>query len=152
MRGGNTIIAISSSQLPTPHAKDACRKCNNVYGYLARYIQIDGQVAVRWVCDWCEDYKTSTDLPLSILGGVPVGDIPLRVDRSEETRGLPECCKCGEQSTEFHHWAPKAIFPDWPDLGVYLCVGCHVEWHTRMRAHGLRWPHELVEREEDLAS
>jgi hypothetical protein len=25
------------------------------------------------------------------------------------------------------------------------CTACHREWHARMRAHGLRWPHELTE-------
>lgn len=57
---------------------------------------------------------------------------------------MPPCAICGHNSHEYHHWAPRSIFPDWPDAGVYLCTSHHREWHERMRAHGLRWPHELA--------
>lgn len=68
----------------------------------------------------------------------------LRVDRTTDPEyALPDCLVCGMPSGEWHHWAPRAIFPDWPDCGVYLCTAHHREWHAVMRAHGLRYPHEL---------
>jgi hypothetical protein len=44
------------------------------------------------------------------------------------------CCeKCGGQSAEIHHWAPRHIFKEdsetWPTSP--LCVRCHREWHDR---------------------
>lgn len=57
------------------------------------------------------------------------------------------CVVCGNTDTEQHHWAPQALFPepDWWVLTVALCTEHHHEWHRRMRAHGLRWPHELAQ-------
>jgi hypothetical protein len=137
------ILEIKSSALPGTHAKPGCRKCAGEDGYLARYIKINGNVALRWICDWCEDYYTSGDLPHTLLGDFPIAELPLRVDRSnDDTYALPECEVCGNPSGEYHHWAPRSIFPDWPEAGVYLCKPHHDEWHARMRAHGLRWPHE----------
>lgn len=138
----STIITITASALLPPHTRDGCRKCQCEHGYLARYIKSSGATAIRWVCEWCEDYGTAGDLPRSVLGTVPLAMLPLRVNRVEEERH-PECVVCGTTAVEYHHWAPRAIFTDWPDVGVYLCQHHHTDWHTRMRAHGLRWPHEL---------
>lgn len=141
--GVSQIIAVKASSLPGVHAADGCRRCSGETGYLARYVKINGAVAIRWVCDWCEDYYTAGDLPRAILGNVPLERIPLRVDNSHHTYDREPCAVCGLPSDEWHHWAPRAIFPEWPDMGVYLCAAHHREWHGRMRCHGLRWPHEL---------
>lgn len=141
-----TILPIRASELPPPHAAPCCRRCTNENGYLARYIKINKAEALRWVCDNCEDYKTAGDLPRTILGDMRLETLPLRVDRSQEASDWPECEVCGQSAASFHHWAPRSIFPDWPwTLGNYLCQAHHDEWHERMHAHGLRWPHELKE-------
>lgn len=47
------------------------------------------------------------------------------------------CARCGSSLTEYHHWAPQAIFADadsWP--GSYLCRPCHTLWHQSMRDSG----------------
>lgn len=63
----------------------------------------------------------------------------------------PPCQVCGKTGpTHRHHWAPTSIFPDWPwENLVFLCEEHHNEWHNRMRAHGLRWPHKLAVRNDD---
>lgn len=135
---------MSSLDLPGPLARDCCRNGCGTAGYLSRYIHANGTVAIRWVCDHCEDFKTSSDLPRSIIQGFALNDLPLRQDNSLEPRNLPPCVVCGDDAEHQHHWAPQAIFPDWPyGLVQDLCVPHHREWHNRMRAHGLRWPHEL---------
>jgi hypothetical protein len=138
------ILPIKSSALPGTHAVPHCKRCTCEDGYLARYIKRNGSVALRWVCDWCECYTTAGDLPHSLLGPFPINELPLRVDREESPEyAIPDCAVCGMPSGEWHHWAPRSIFPDWPDCGLYLCTVHHREWHDRMRAHGLRYPHEI---------
>lgn len=139
---------ILCTELPEPHRRDRCRRCPSVEGYLAQYIQRNGAVGIRWVCDNCEDFGSSPDLPRSILRGLDVRALPVRIDNRGQldTRELRQCgvCESWELEIHFHHWAPRSIFPDWPyELGVELCPRCHDEWHRRMRAHGLRWPHEI---------
>jgi hypothetical protein len=58
--------------------------------------------------------------------------IDLRVDDNGFTIA-PPCERCGSQDgSEYHHWAPRAIFGEqeaglWP--GAYLCRRCHMAWH-----------------------
>lgn len=137
------ILPMKASELPGTHAAEHCRKCDCEDGYLAQYIKVNGNVALRWVCDWCEDYYTSGDLPHSVLGAFPIDSLPVRINRTAYDTDRPECRVCGLPSGEWHHWAPRSIFPDWPDTGDYLCTAHHREWHDTMRAHGLRYPHEL---------
>lgn len=140
------IVDLRATQLPGPNARDRCRKCPSAVGYLARYIQANGHVAIRWVCRRCEDYGTAGDLPRDLLAahGIGLYELPIRVNHYDPDYG-DECCLCGRKPAEWHHWAPVAIFPDWPwNLGVYLCADHHREWHDRMRANGLRWPHEAA--------
>lgn len=143
----SAMIEIRAADLPTSHAAaGGCRRCSCPDGYLARYVKADRRISIRWVCANCEDYGTAPDLPHSILDstGATIHDLPKRMDRSHE--GLPgECAVCGEPTNHNHHWAPVEIFPHWPlTLTVWLCQKHHDEWHKRMRAHGLRWPHELA--------
>jgi len=147
----SVIVTIASSNLPGANARAHCKRCNNETGYLARYIKASGIVAVRWVCDWCEDYTTAGDLPRSILTDVsvhrdhpiPIDDLPLRIDNRGDDS--PLCAVCDSNEVEYHHWAPVSLFPDWDHVpGVYLCPMHHQEWHHRLRAHGLRYPHELA--------
>lgn len=138
------VVLLDATDLPPSHAKPGCRLCGHRQGYLGRIVKSHGATAIRWVCDRCEDYRTAGDLPKTILpDGTEVSELPLRLDHSDDDRGLPPCAVCDQPSEEFHHWAPVAIFTDWPGtVGVYLCTPHHREWHDRMRAHGLRWPHE----------
>lgn len=138
------IVALRADELPPSHAAEHCRQCSCATGYIARYIHSNGVVGLRWVCDWCEDYRTTSDLPTSVAGDVPLDRLPLRLDNSGTEALIPDCAVCGQPAAEFHHWAPRAIFSDWPEaLGAYLCLEHHGQWHDRMRAHGLRWPGEL---------
>lgn len=137
------IVSLHVSELPGDVL--GCRKCQAPDGYLARYVKADRRIAIRWVCDHCEDYGTAGDLPHSILpAGVVIHDLPKRVDHSHV--GLPgDCAVCGTGTNQNHHWAPVEIFPHWPrTLTVWLCQQHHNEWHKRMRACGLRWPGELA--------
>jgi len=147
MSDGFVILEIAARDLPAPHATEYCKTCPamSTIGYLSRVIKANGSVTVRWVCNHCEAYDTAGDLPHSLVTsrGVEVDALPLRATLVDD--GLPDCTVCGVAAVEFHHWAPRAIFPDWPDVGVYLCKHHHDEWHARMRAHGLRWPYELAE-------
>lgn len=144
------LIPLWAEELPAPHKTASCRLCGQETGYLARFIKSNGAIALRWVCDNCEDYRTTSDLPHSLLGDIPIDEIPLRADFSEQAdsdqmRLIQPCAVCPNDADEYHHWAPQAIFPDWPSVGVYLCEKHHREWHDRLRAHGLRWPSELNE-------
>lgn len=137
------IIELFAHELPGVHRREACGKCRSVGGYLARVIKVNGSVGLRWVCAYCEFADTASDLPHSLLleHNVTLDELPKRADYREDTTVY--CAVCDAPAVEWHHWAPRAIFTDWPDLGVYLCPSHHEEWHERMRAHGLRWPHEL---------
>lgn len=159
MSAPRVVIEVASADLPYPHAVPHCKQCTCATGYLARYIKRNGQVCIRWVCGWCEGYTTGQDLPLEVLRAhVPAGtlvdttlaaaelrdQLPLRKDNTAIPQTHPECLVCGDDAHHEHHWAPRSIFPEWPyGLTVSLCVAHHREWHDRMRAHGLRWPHEL---------
>lgn len=137
------IVDVFSYDLPEPHRRDGCAKCESYDGYLARIVKVNGSVGLRWICSHCETPGT-TDLPHALLTsyGVALSTLPKHSDyRCDEG---PWCLVCEADNVEFHHWAPRAIFPDWPDLGVYLCFAHHAEWHDRLRAHGLRWPHEIA--------
>lgn len=142
MSAPRIIVELSADQLGA-HSIDGCRQCSNQTGYLARYIHTNGTVGLRWVCTWCEDYRSTPDLPHALLGDTPLDRIPIRLDNSDTPTVFPDCAICGEPAAEYHHWAPRSIFPDWPDQGIHLCKAHHDEWHKRMRTHGLRWPHEL---------
>lgn len=54
-----------------------------------------------------------------------------RVDNSDDEH---PCARCDDRLTEYHHFAPGAIFLDsdlWP--GAWLCKACHTLWHSAMR-------------------
>lgn len=140
----SAIINVACTELPKGNARACCKNCSSTDGYLARYIKQNGYVAIRWVCEWCEGYTTAGDLPYSFIPqGVHVGDLPLRLDNRPDDG--PLCAVCESRDIEYHHWAPSAIFPDWNHVpAVALCVQHHREWHHRMHAHGLRYPHELA--------
>ena len=141
------IIPYWADELPPPHNTSGCHLCGCQTGYLARFVKSNGSIAIRWVCDNCEDYRTTGDIPHAFLDGLSLDEIPLRADFSAPADGdqlalVQLCAVCGQEADEYHHWAPQAIFPDW-NVGAYLCRKHHREWHDTMRAHGLRWPGEL---------
>lgn len=54
-------------------------------------------------------------------------------DKDGSDREHP-CERCDSHLTEYHHFAPRAIFADadmWP--GAWLCKRCHALWHSAMR-------------------
>lgn len=140
---------IRADHLPLVHKRSGCRKCGCVDGHLARYIQTNGRTACRWVCSLCGDYFTAADLPLAWVRsiGVELDELVICRDRrgeADEFYDWRTCAVCGETASERHHWAPRSIFPDWPyELTVLLCRTHHNEWHSTLREHGLRYPHEL---------
>jgi hypothetical protein len=144
------IIQLRADGLPGTLARPACVACGYEDGYLARIVKTNGSVGIRWVCEFCEDYKTSTDIKHSFIGDVPLERLPLRVDNTSPWD--IECVVCATPAEQRHHWAPSSIFPDWPQgLTVPVCTAHHDEWHARMRDHGLRWPHELQARNSEAA-
>ena len=128
-----------------------CRGCGAQHGRLARYVYSNGRASLRWQCLGCGDYGSFSDIAMSFLAsfGVTVLDLPVCHDASGTA---PPCLVCGLRTTEFHHWAPTSIFgsdgwtdiESWTHVGDYLCTRHHQDWHDRMRAHGLRWPHEIA--------
>lgn len=53
---------------------------------------------------------------------------------SDYTSDKHPCARCDNHLTEYHHFAPRAIFADadfWP--GAWLCKACHTLWHGAMR-------------------
>jgi hypothetical protein len=136
------MLLIRFDALPPGHAKPACKECGHETGYLVCYVMSDGRPSLRIACEWCEKVSTTFALPRTLLGSKPDLNRLPTIDNSQVSE-LPPCAVCDMQAQEWHHWAPRVIFPDWPDVGVYLCRSCHTDWHNRMRAHGLRWPGEL---------
>ena len=55
-------------------------------------------------------------------------DLPEYIPKIVDHR---QCCVCGADGAEVHHWAPFHIFGDeadkWPV--ALLCVKCHLRWH-----------------------
>lgn len=125
-----------------------CRKCGSAYGWLGRYIMTNGRTQVRWVCQHCGDYGTFGALPIRFVVSLELeaDELPVCRDRSDEDVHREPCVVCGDDDTEEHHWAPSSIFPEpeWWGHTVSMCTTHHAEWHRRMRAHGLRWPREMV--------
>ncbi len=150
MQGREEFIFIDmrASDLPGLHAVPYCPACPAMctIGYLGRHIKSDGSTAIRWVCDHCEQ-PLPGDLPRRLIGDTPLDKIPLRLrePKREDELDWPGCVVCARPSFEFHHWAPRSIFSDWPEyIGAHLCKPHHDEWHRRMREHGLRWPGEIA--------
>lgn len=140
------MITIWIGSVPSSKTLTRCRACPETQGHLVRYVKTNGSVGLRWQCSGCGDFKTFGDIRHSFLEtfGARLSDLPICEDGS--TASAP-CVICGEIGTEWHHWAPSSIFsalPAWSDVGAYLCVTHHREWHDVMRAHGLRFPHELA--------
>jgi hypothetical protein len=63
--------------------------------------------------------------------GIDIESLPVINDY--RNGGTP-CAVCGAPGTEYHHWAPRHLFPDadsWP--GDHLCHYHHIDvWHAIM--------------------
>lgn len=67
-----------------------------------------------------------------MVKGLPRGSQILDVCLRDNTR--TPCERCGRIGSQYHHWAPQAIFvdaDDWP--ASWLCQPCHSTWHWAMR-------------------
>lgn len=139
------FIVVRFDALPSSHAREACKRCKCETGYLVRFFTTRNRLELRLSCEVCEKCDSTLDLPRDELG---IRDLTALPTINQSTYDWPgNCWICDEQATEWNHWAPRSIFPDWPDNhSVPLCADCHNEWHTRMQAHGLRYPHELEQR------
>ena len=53
---------------------------------------------------------------------------------------------CGRRDTEYHHWAPRALFGEDAELypGAYLCQFHHDHWHEITKTG--KWTKRKVER------
>jgi hypothetical protein len=103
--------------------------CHGNRGFsIVQYVIANGKSRARHLCLAC-DRMMAHDLPYSELEAQL---FPLRRDTS-----AGECERCGRTGTEYHHWAPQAVFIDadlWPT--AWLCPKCHGEWHRVMRIAG----------------
>lgn len=54
------------------------------------------------------------------------------------------CERCGSlDGVEYHHYAPRNVFPDADKWGTgHLCIECHREWHRTM--NGYAWTAKRV--------
>jgi len=139
------FIVVRFDALPYPHAREACKRCGNQTGYLAKLITTRNRVELRLCCEVCEKTDSTLNLPREPFGITDLGVLPTINQAKFDYPG--NCWICDEQADDWNHWAPRAIFPDWPDShSLPMCVECHEEWHRRLRAHGLRYPHELEQR------
>ncbi len=141
--GGRSFLSLSTEQKAVVerfaklHAHTALRPSNCQHLALRGYVIIaSGQFSPREMCLRCGLLNS-----IRTFDRVPLFDICFRDNRHEY--GIHECAHCGTgEGTEYHHWAPRAIFNDansWP--GSYLCPGCHRAWHAAMReAAGYRLP------------
>lgn len=92
---------------------------------------INGQILHFVGCDLCHGRHGIRKAAIPTWIGQPAA---LTADY---TRTNQPCARCHSTLTEYHHWAPQAIFQDaddWP--GSWLCKACHTLWHTAMRDSG----------------
>lgn len=114
------------------------RRCDDITKHvLHRQIYRNGVTHFCWVCSECGSKQ---------LGSVPKPEAEARcyaelrttedliMFKNNSAEGIEcEVAGCGSVGTEFHHWAPQALFEDageWPTS--YLCVKHHVLWHQRL--------------------
>jgi len=128
-----------SCNLCTRHSYGAltcgdCRhKCTHpdaVNGYIYR---ADGSMMAWSRCFRCG----------RMVKGLPRGSQIFGVCLRNNTK--TPCERCGHIGSQYHHWAPQAIFADandWPT--AWLCQSCHSTWHRAMReAGGVSLPNKV---------
>lgn len=107
------------------------RSCDGADGFtIVQYIISNGKSKARHLCLKCRKLMMF-DLPYT---DQEAKQFPLARDRRQRN---PMCERCGTAGTEYHHWAPRAVFLDadeWPT--AWLCPRCHSEWHQVMRIAG----------------
>lgn len=116
-----------------------CSGCDGlVEAKLHRKIFANGAYSFPWKCPGCGKLN-----PFGDSGGLWIAKekVENRI-QPDEIDALPvimpdlsyRCTRCGERTSELHHWAPRAIFGDgcegWPK--DYLCKKCHDEWHEKV--------------------
>lgn len=129
-------IVLRFDALPAAFARPCCKRCQCQTGYLVRLVKTTGRVALRLCCEDCEKTDTTLDLPRDELGYRDISRFPTINQQAFDFPG--NCVVCDGEAEDWHHWAPRAIFPDWPDdHSVPTCKEHHTEWHDRMRERGL---------------
>jgi hypothetical protein len=130
-------IIVRFDALPHPFTVDACKRCGLETGYLVRLVKTTGRVALRLCCENCEKTDSTLDLDRDQFG---IRDLTTLPTINQQIYDFPgNCAVCDGEADDWHHWGPRAIFPDWPDdHSVPICKGCHDAWHLRMRERGLR--------------
>lgn len=119
--------------------KRACRRCGHWYLHeLFVVVASNGARQVRGRCVRCSTESENIGHDALRFLGIDPNTIPVARDYAVEFARHP-CVVCGSRYTEFHHWAPRAIFGDAAENypGDYLCTDCHVDWHRRMS--GYQW-------------
>jgi hypothetical protein len=123
-----------------PFGKTAlCLNCK-VTRKLILHLQLfaNGSENFLWVCPACNTRNPSRDRQFYI----PSETVRQHLS-AEQIEALPiitpdlytRCARCGNRTTELHHWAPRAIFGNdecerWPK--DYLCKDCHDQWHRQV--------------------
>lgn len=128
----------------TIRARRNCKACGDLRlasdpdaknAKLMRNITVSGSSLVHWRCENC-------DRPIEQASGgywiahekVEALGVKIILLPIAENQTSTLCCeRCGAESAEIHHWAPRHIFGKeadaWPTSP--LCVRCHREWHDR---------------------
>lgn len=104
-----------------------------VRGTWLRLTAVNGSVSWCWSCRDCKFGQAVKHalVPPEIVNGDPGYDYQIK----ENVGMAPPCERCGSTAgTEYHHYAPRHLFPD-ADMWAtgYLCRPCHTEWHRKTR-------------------
>lgn len=115
-----------------------CEKCGSPAVQLVRRIAVNGASQVFWICKACgkaaeNNGKAISHSELYKYGVQSLDELEIVRDYREQS----EPCAvdgCDNRAVEWHHWAPKHIFPQtaerWPK--DYLCIEHHHEWHRKV--------------------
>lgn len=124
-----------------PSFHDQCTYCNLVTRhYLRKKKTTDASLFFFYQCEHClqhcatsERVKVAGKLWVSKKEITECGFDPDNVPAVDSAE-IPKCWVCGGDGWQWHHYAPKHLFPDnyhrYP-IGP-LCSACHHEWHEKM--------------------
>lgn len=113
----------------------ACRQCSRYGAHeLLTVVASNGARQIRGRCLHCEAISDNIGHEALRYLGVELSEIPVAHDNS--INGHP-CVVCGSRFSEWHHWAPVAVFGDAAERypGDWLCVECHQGWHRLMTGY-----------------
>ena len=111
----------------------ASKKCNRCGGSVirGRVIAANGAVQVKDLCQLCGRNAGGNGISIPHSQVPDLDSLPILGDYTQNNNPC-QVRGCQGKGTEYHHWAPRFLFPDdselWP--GGYLCRRHHAEWHA----------------------